>query len=76
MEAGDAQVGQVAHQRVLRRAERTERINSRRKPARKLPPVSVPRGAPRPAPDNRLKRALRAANDRDRLMVMLAAYAG
>ena len=57
-------------------AERTERISPRRNPARRLPPVSVPRGAPRPAPDNRLMKALRAANDRDRLMVMLAAYAG
>lgn len=57
-------------------AVRTERISARRNPARKLPPVSVPRGAPRPAPDSRLKKALAAANDRDRLMVMLAAYAG
>lgn len=57
-------------------AVEAERISPRRDPSRKLPKVSVPAGVPRPAPDSRLKRALWAANDRERLMVKLAAYAG
>lgn len=57
-------------------AVEAERIKPRRNPARKLPKVTVPAGLPRPAPDSRLKRALWAANDRERLMIKLAAYAG
>ena len=46
-------------------------------PAAWLPPVPVPAGVPRPTPDRVLRHALAAAaNDRDRLMVLLAAYAG
>lgn len=45
-------------------------------PAAKLPPVRIPRAAPRPAPEVALARALMVASERDALMVRLAAYAG
>jgi integrase len=47
-----------------------------RNPAARLEPVRVPPGAPRPAPEGVLAEALMRADDRERLMVMLAAYAG
>lgn len=45
-------------------------------PATGLPSVRVPRRCPRPAPDSTVSRALAAASDRDRLMLLLAAAAG
>lgn len=45
-------------------------------PARKLPRVAVPAGRPRPAPGDIVASALERATPRERLMVMLAAYAG
>lgn len=45
-------------------------------PSRRLPPVRVPPTVPRPAPDVVLAQALMAAPPRERLMLMLAAYAG
>lgn len=47
-----------------------------RDPAASLPAVSVPTGKPRPAPEQVLERALRLADRRERLMILLAAYAG
>lgn len=56
-------------------AETTGRMQ--RNPARLLRAVRVPNGVPRPAPDDVLAQGLaRARSERDRLMVMLAAYAG
>jgi integrase len=48
----------------------------KRSPARKLPPVSVPRGEPRPAPEAVFEAALEKADDRTRLILLLAGYAG
>jgi integrase/recombinase XerC/integrase/recombinase XerD len=48
----------------------------KRSPARKLPPVSVPRGEPRPAPEAVLEAALERADDRTRLILLLAGYGG
>jgi integrase len=45
-------------------------------PAALLPPIRPPRGKPRPASDRILADALIGADDRERLMVMLAGYAG
>ncbi len=45
-------------------------------PSALLPPVRIPPGRPRPAPDSVFAKALLAAGPRDRLMLMLAAYAG
>lgn len=45
-------------------------------PAARLASVSVPAGVPRPAPDAVLRSALALAEPRERLMVLLAAYAG
>lgn len=45
-------------------------------PAALLPPISPPRGRPRPAPERALTEALAHATTRERLMVMLGAYAG
>lgn len=45
-------------------------------PARRMPSVRVPAGAPRPAPEQVVAEALRLANPRERVMVMLGAYAG
>lgn len=45
-------------------------------PAAGLPPVKVPPGVPRPAPEQVLLDALRTAQPRVRLMIALAAYAG
>lgn len=42
----------------------------------RLPSVSVPSGQPRPAPEVVLSRALALASERERLMLLLAAYAG
>lgn len=52
----------------------TGRVES--SPAERLPRVTVPQGQPRPAPEDVLDHALAAAGPRDRLMLMLAAYAG
>jgi len=41
-----------------------------------LPPVSVPAGEAKPAPEAVLRRALEQARPRERLMLLLAAYAG
>ena len=38
--------------------------------------MSVPRGVPRPAPDLVIRAALAAADDRTRLMILLAVLAG
>lgn len=54
----------------------TDQIRELDSPARRLPAVSVPRGVPRPAPDRVVTPALWSSTDRDRLFVMLAAYAG
>jgi integrase len=45
-------------------------------PARYLPAVRVPRTVPRPAPDDAVSIALAQADDRTRLAIYLAAYAG
>lgn len=45
-------------------------------PALRLPAVSVPAGQPRPAPEIVLMRALAGAGERERLMLLLAAFAG
>src|SRR3546814_11387782 len=45
-------------------------------PALDLPSVRVSRGLPRPAPDDILLAALRAAAPRERLMLRLAAFGG
>src|SRR5690606_3774172 len=45
-------------------------------PSAELLPVSVPRGLPRPAPDDVILTALERADDRCRLAVELAMYAG
>lgn len=45
-------------------------------PANLIPPVRVPRGRPRPAPEAAVRFALTAADDRERLAVQLAAYCG
>lgn len=45
-------------------------------PAALLPPIRPPRSRPRPAPEEALRQALATASDRERLMVMLAAYEG
>lgn len=45
-------------------------------PAGQLAKVTVPRALPRPTPDEVLVDALLNANDRERLMLMLAGYAG
>jgi integrase len=45
-------------------------------PARALPRVRVPLGAPRPTPRDVVTRALAAADDRGRLMLLLALLAG
>jgi integrase len=50
--------------------------HTRRNPAAGLPPVKVPRGAPRPTPEAVLEQAIAAAPDRTRLILLLAAYAG
>lgn len=52
------------------------RITERANPARRLPHVGVEQPLPRPAPDRVLMQALWFANDRDKLMLMLAAYGG
>ncbi len=44
-------------------------------PARRLPPVRIPLGVPRPAPDTVLADAPCQSQHRDRLMLMFAAYA-
>lgn len=45
-------------------------------PAALLPPIRVPPGKPRPAPEWLVKRSLEEAGPRVRLMLALAAYAG
>jgi integrase/recombinase XerC len=54
----------------------TDRIEAHRNPARRLPPVTAPRALPRPAPSMVFRCALLSANDRDRLFLLLAGYAG
>lgn len=54
----------------------SDRITERANPARKLPPVNVEHALPRPAPDNVLMQALWFANDRDKMILMLAGYGG
>lgn len=57
-------------------AVRSGRLKASANPAADLLPVTVPRGLPRPTPDQILVDALLTANDRERLMLMLAGYAG
>lgn len=45
-------------------------------PAALLPAIRPPRSMPRPAPEEALRQALAAGDERQRLMVMLAAYVG
>lgn len=45
-------------------------------PSRRLPRVRVPSGAPRPAPEDVFLTALLVADDRGRLLLMLAGYEG
>jgi site-specific recombinase XerD len=49
---------------------------TKRSPAEDLPTIKVPRNLPRPASEDVLHRALESADDRVRLMLILAAYAG
>lgn len=55
-------------------ATTTDRIAT--SPAERLPRVRVPRAQPNPTPDPLLARAIAVASDRDRLMLLLGAYAG
>jgi integrase len=48
----------------------------RRNPTDDLPAVRVPRGEPRPAPEAVFEAALEQADDRTRLILLLAGYAG
>lgn len=57
-------------------AQTTRRIRKRDNPARNLPSVGVAIALPRPTPDRVFLQALWLANDRDRLMLMLAGYGG
>lgn len=52
----------------------TDRVTA--SPATKLPRVRVPRSVPSPAPEVALSAAIAAASDKDRLMLLLGAYAG
>lgn len=45
-------------------------------PSANLPPITVPPGKPRPAPEAVVRRSARAADPRERFMIMLGAYAG
>ncbi|MBK5250822.1 MAG: tyrosine-type recombinase/integrase [Actinomycetales bacterium] len=45
-------------------------------PAERLAAISVPPGKPRPAPERVLEKALMVAGPRERVMLLLAAYAG
>lgn len=45
-------------------------------PAERLMTVTVPAGVPRPTPENVLARALALSGERERLMLLLAAYGG
>lgn len=45
-------------------------------PAHLLPPVKVPRAVPRPTPEILFRRAVKAADDRERLGLMLAGVCG
>lgn len=47
-----------------------------RSPAAMLPTIRPPRRRPRPTPEDHLRHALGTASDRERIMVMLAAYEG
>jgi integrase len=47
-----------------------------RSPASMLPTIRPPRSLPRPAPEEALRQALAGGTERERLMVMLAAYVG
>lgn len=47
-----------------------------RSPAAMLPAIRPPRSLPRPAPEEALRQALARGTERERLMVMLAAYVG
>lgn len=47
-----------------------------RDPSRKLPPVRIPAGKPRPTPESIFEDALSGADRRERLMILLAGYAG
>lgn len=49
---------------------------TKKNPATGLPKISVPRGLPRPVAEPLLDKALDTADDRLRLMLLLAAYAG
>jgi len=49
---------------------------TRRNPAAALPSIPAPHTVPRPTPDEVLTRSLAIASDRDRLILLLAAYAG
>jgi integrase len=66
--------GRASIRSFYRWAELTGRI--RRNPAATLPGVPVPRGVPRPVGEQLIEAALDRANDRVRLMILLAAYAG
>lgn len=57
-------------------AVRSGRIKVKENPAAELAPVTVPRRLPRPTPDQVLVDALYTANDKERLMLMLAGYGG
>ena len=45
-------------------------------PAHLLPPVAVPRARPRPTPEQAYRMALRVADDRERLAILLAGQCG
>lgn len=45
-------------------------------PAEQLEPVTIPRALPRPASESAIATAAAAASDRDRLMLLLGAFAG
>ena len=55
-------------------AENTGRVD--RSPARLLPTVLIPRALPRPTPDDAVREALAVADERLRLALYLAVYAG
>ncbi|MFW6033826.1 MAG: tyrosine-type recombinase/integrase [bacterium] len=76
LDAGpEARRGARAALRLFYRwAHETGRV--KRDPSASLPTVRVPRALPRPAPDDAFRVALAAADDRTRLMLLLARQAG
>ena len=74
METGHREKRPVGLSDVLRLAVQTGRLSH--DPSVGLPPIRVPDAEPRPAPESVVRRAVRELDGRERLMVLLGAYAG